>query len=186
MGRRFLAGLILLAGLTLLAAALSLQTLLVETAWWVIAVGAAGVALAGLGGYALRADLLALGQRRRGEITLYTAGLIGVLIVLAHLSVRFPFRFDLTASHRYSLSAPTITMLEKLDRPVHVVFFHDPMMRETVELYELIAKRTPQVTVEFYDPVINPAQARLRGVKSESNASVAGMGQRHKPAPDHR
>ena len=112
MDRRFHAGLILLAGFALLATALSLQTLLVETAWWTIAIGAVGVVLAGFGGYALRADLLALCRGRRGEIALYTAGALGVLIVLAHLSVRYPFRFDLSASQRYSLSAATITMLE--------------------------------------------------------------------------
>jgi len=178
MDRRFHAGLILLAGFALLATALSLQTLLVETAWWTIAIGAVGVVLAGFGGYALRADLLALCRGRRGEIALYTAGALGVLIVLAHLSVRYPFRFDLSASQRYSLSAATITMLEKLDRPVHVVFFHDPMMRETVELYELIAKHTPRVTLEFYDPVINPAQARMRGVQFAGTAVLESDGRR--------
>jgi hypothetical protein len=178
MDRRFRNGLIVLAGLTLLGTALGLRALLVEPAWWTLAVGGAGIALAALGGYAIRADLVALGRGRRGEIALYTAGAVGVLVVLAYLSVRYPFRFDLTSSQRYSLSAPTVTMLEKLDRPVHVVFFHDPMMRETVELYELIAKRTPRVTVEFYDPVISPAQARMRGVQFAGTAVLESEGRR--------
>jgi len=44
------------------------------------------------------------------------------------------------------------------------------MMRETVELYQLIAKQTDKVTVEFYDPMRNPAQARLRGVQFAGTA----------------
>jgi hypothetical protein len=168
----------LLAGLVLLGVAASLSMLLGETPWWTLAVAGAGALLAAAGGWGLRADLREWGRGRRGEIALYTAGAIGVLLVLAHLSVRYPARFDLTESRRYSLSAATVTMLEKLDRPVHVVFFHDPMMRETVELYELIAKRTPRVTVEFYDPVINPAQARMMGVQFAGSAVLESEGRR--------
>jgi hypothetical protein len=178
MEQRFRAGLILLAGLTLLTTAVSLQMLLVETAWWTVALGAMGLLLAGFGGFAVRAELLALCQRRRGEIALYTVGALGVLVLLAHLSVRYPFRFDMTESQRYSLSAPTVTMLGKLDRPVHIVFFYDPMMRETVELYELIAKQTPRVTVEFYDPVISPAQARMLSVQFAGTAVLTSEGRR--------
>src|SRR5436309_11798806 len=69
-------------------------------------------------------------------------------------------------------------MLKRLDKPVHIVFFHDPMMRETVELYELIARQTPRVTVEFYDPMINPAQARLYGVNFAGTAIVESEGRR--------
>ena len=61
-------------------------------------------------------------------------------------------------------------MLKRLDKPVHVAFFHDPMMRETVELYELMARQTPRLTVEFHDPMRNPAQARLLGVNFAGTA----------------
>src|SRR5207302_8654266 len=104
-------------------------------------------------------------RRRRGEIALYTLGVVGVLIAMAYLSVLYPLRFDLTQARLYSLSSPTVTMLRRLDKPVHIVFFHDPMMRETVELYELVARQTPRITVEFYDPMLHPAQARLFGLR---------------------
>jgi hypothetical protein len=64
-------------------------------------------------------------------------------------------------------------MLQRLEKPVHIVFFHDPLMRSTVELYELIAAQTPLVTVEFYDPMLNPAQARGRGVQFAGTAVMA-------------
>ena len=69
-------------------------------------------------------------------------------------------------------------MLKRLDRPVHIVFFADPMMRETVELYQLIAAQTPRVSVEFYDPMINPAQARMLGVNFAGTAVMESEGRR--------
>jgi ABC-type uncharacterized transport system involved in gliding motility auxiliary subunit len=170
------AGLVLLAGLTVLATALAVHTILLETAAWTVAPGGAGVLLAAWGAWALRGELAALGRRRRGEIALFTAGAIGVLLALAYLSQRFPVRFDLTETGRYSLSDATVAMLKRLDRPVHVAFFHDPMMRETVELYELMARQTPQLTLEFHDPMLNPAQARMLGVQFAGTALMQSEG----------
>jgi len=168
----------LLAGMALITTALSLHWIILEYVVGTVALAAAGVGLTVAGAYGVRRDLVELAQRRRAEIVLYTAGVIGVLLMLAHLSVHFPFRFDLTESGRYSLSPQTVAMLTKLDRPVHVMFFHDPMMRETVELYELIAKQTPRVTVEFFDPVLNPAQARMAGVQFAGTAVIESEGRR--------
>src|SRR5438046_10426352 len=69
-------------------------------------------------------------------------------------------------------------MLNRLDKPVHIFFFHDPMMRETVELYDLIARQNKLVTVEFYDPMINPAQARMLGVNFAGTAVLESQGRR--------
>ena len=99
-----------------------------------------------------------------------------ILLAVAYLSVRYPFRFDLSSSGAYSLAEPTVTMLKRLDRPVRIVFFHDPMMRETVELYQLIAAQTPRISVEFYDPMISPAQARMLGVNFAGTAILESEG----------
>jgi hypothetical protein len=174
----FRAGLILLAGVALLATALALQAILVETVAWTVVLAAAGALLAVVGVVRLRGRLAAAVRGRRGEIALYAVGVVGVLSAVAYLSVRYPFRFDLTPAGLYSLSEPTVTMLKRLNRPVHIVFFHDPMMRETVELYELIAAQTRQVTVEFYDPMINPAQARMYGVNFAGTTVMESEGRR--------
>jgi ABC-type uncharacterized transport system involved in gliding motility auxiliary subunit len=174
----FRAGLMLLAGVAVTATALAMHALLVETHAWTLALGAAGVLMAAWAVFALRTELAGLLERRRGEIAAYTAGVLGVLVLLAYLSVRLPVRFDVTGSGRYSLSEATVSMLHRLDRPVHIVFFHDPMMRETVELYELIAHTTPRVTVEFHDPVVNPAQARMLGVNFAGTAVLESEGRR--------
>ena len=172
----FFSGLILLAGLALLATALALQTILLETVVWTVGLAGAGVLLAIWGAVALRTELGAIVRRRRGEIALYTLGMVGVLIALAYISVRYPLRFDLTEAGLYSLSEQTVTMLKRLEKPVHIVFFHDPLMRETVELYELIAAQTRLVTVEFYDPMLKPARARMLGVQFAGTAVMESEG----------
>jgi len=174
----FRAGLLLLAGLAALATAVALHLILLETRSATVVLAAAGAVATVIGLNALRTDLAGLVRRRRGELALYTAGVVGILAVLAYVSVRYPLRFDVTESKRHSLSTATVTMLKKLERPVHVVFFHDPMMRETVELYELMAAETAQVTVEFHDPVVNPAQARLLGVQFAGTAIMRSEGRR--------
>ncbi|PYN32194.1 MAG: hypothetical protein DMD98_14775, partial [Candidatus Rokuibacteriota bacterium] len=178
MDRSFRSGLVLLLGVALLAMALAIQAILLETVVWTALLAGAGALLTAWGAVALRTELGAMIRGRRGEIALYTLGLIGVLIALAYLSVLYPVRFDLTQARLYSLSSPTVTMLRRLEKPVHIVFFHDPMMRETVELYELIAKQTRLVTVDFYDPMLNPAQARMLGVQFAGTAVMESEGRK--------
>src|SRR5207302_10796623 len=105
MDRSLRSGLILLAGLALLAAALAVQAILLETIAWTVILAAAGAVLVVVGVVGLRVELGAMVRRRRGEIALSTLGVVGVLLALAYLSVRYPFRFDLTPEGVYSLSA---------------------------------------------------------------------------------
>ena len=174
--RSIRSGLILLAGVALLAAALVVHAILLESvaATWLLA--GAGVVLGAIGLIGLRHRLAALARRRRAEIALLTVGIVGILFAVAYLSVRYPIRFDLSSTGAYSLAEPTVTMLQRLDRPVRVVFFHDPMMRETVELYQLMAAQSPRLSVEFYDPMINPAQARMLGVNFAGTAVMESEG----------
>jgi hypothetical protein len=178
MARSSHSGLVLIAGIALLLGAAASQAIFVEVAALTVILAVAGLLLSAWGAYFLRAEIGGLLLHRRGEIVLYTLGIIGVLIALSYLSVRFPVRFDMTASKIYSLSEPTVQMLKRLDKPVHIVFFHDPMMRETVEIYQLIAKQTDKVSVEFYDPMLNPAQARMRGVEFAGTAIFESEGRK--------
>ena len=178
MDASFRSGLTLLIGVALLAAALAIHAILLEPAVSTLVLAAAGVLLTAVGLIRLRAELASMMRRRRAEIALGTLGIVGVLIAMAYFSVRYPLRFDLTSAGLYSLSEPTITMLKRLDKPVHIVFFHDPMMRETVELYQLMAHQNKRLTVEFYDPMINPAQARMLGVNFAGTAVLESEGRR--------
>ncbi len=178
MDRLLRSGLTLLDGIALLATAGAIHAIFLEASVWTALIAAAGLGLSAWGAYALRADLGALVRHRRGEIALYTLGVVGMLAALAYLSLLFPMRLDMTAERRYSLSDATVKMLKALDRPVHITFFHDPMMRETVELYQLIARQTDKVTLELYDPMLNPAQARLRGVQFAGTALMESEGRK--------
>jgi hypothetical protein len=178
MDRLFRSGLTLLAGIALLGSAGAIHAIFLEATLWTVLIAAAGLGLTAWGAYALRADLGAMVRQRRGEIALYTLGLVAILSALAYLSALFPVRLDMTQEGRYSLSEQTVTMLKALDTPVHITFFHDPMMRETVELYELIARQTDKVTLELYDPMLNPAQARMRGVQFAGTALMESEGRK--------
>src|SRR5438445_11692932 len=111
MNRSFGAGLSLLVGIALLAAALALHVILLEVVAATLIVAGAGAALTAVGAYRLRSALGSLVSRRRGEIALFAAGIIGVLLALTYLSVRFPVRFQPTTQRRFSLAPPTIAIL---------------------------------------------------------------------------
>lgn len=143
---------------------------------WTLGLTAVGMLLTVWGMFLRRAELGAMMRRRRTEIALHTLGVIGVLIALAYLSVRYPFHVDLTKTGWHSLSEQTVTMLRRLQKPVHIVFFRDPLLHRTVQLYELVAAQSALITVEFYDPMLNPAQARLRGVQFAGTAVMTSEG----------
>jgi len=178
MANSFRSALILLAGIALLGTAGALHAIFLEATIWTALIAAAGLGLSAWGTYALRPDLGAMIRHRRGEIALTTLGSVGVLSALAYLSVMFPARLDMTEEGRFSLSEQTVKMLKALDKPVRITFFYDPLMRETVELYQLIARQTDKVTLELYDPMLNPAQARLRGVQFAGTTLMESEGRK--------
>jgi ABC-type uncharacterized transport system involved in gliding motility auxiliary subunit len=177
--RSFRSFLILLAGIALLATAGAIRAIGTDSVMWPALVGLLGLALLAWAVYSLRAELGGMMRQRRGEIALYTVGVIGVLVALAYLSTVFPVRVDMTTTGVYSLSEQTKQMLNRLEKPVHVTFFHDPMMRETVELYQqFVGHSNGKVTLDLFDPMLNPAQARLRGVEFAGTALVESEGRR--------
>src|SRR5258708_4000143 len=174
----FRSGLILIAGIALLATAGAIHAILLEGVVWTAGLAVIGLALCAWGGYALRANFAATVREGRAEMLLYTVGVIGIMAAIAYLSVQFPVRLDMTEEGRYSLSRQTVTMLKRLEKPVRITFFHDPMMRETVELYELMARQTDKLILEFFDPMLNPAQARMRGVQFAGTSLLESEGRK--------
>ena len=170
MEHSFRSVLIVLAGVAALVGAIALDAIILESGIWILLLAIVGAGLTVAGLYRLRRELAGLVQQRRGEIAVFTVGVIGVLIVVAYFSTRYTTRFDLSEEKLHSLSDQTVTMLQHLDNPVHITFFHDSRMRETVERYKLVAAQSDKVTVEFFDPMVNPAQARLRGVQFAGTA----------------
>ncbi|MCB1739873.1 MAG: Gldg family protein [Gammaproteobacteria bacterium] len=178
MKRYALFGFVLLAGVALLLVciAMALITLQGSTLLLGLALVAGLLVLAGVLG--LRADLALLLRRRRIEIAAFTLGALCVIGALGHLVGRTGIRIDMTEAGLHSLAEQTLAILERLDKPVHVVFFHDQLMLETVELYERMAARSELLTVEFHDPTLNPAQARLLGVRFAGTAVLSSEDRR--------
>ena len=107
-------GVFLFLGIALLAGALATHLIFLDPGVWTWLTLAAGLVLTVYGGYAIRTELAQLARHRRGEIALYTAGMIGILVAVGWLSTRFPLRYDMTAQGMYSLSDATVKMLDRL------------------------------------------------------------------------
>ncbi len=178
MERSFRSEMILLLGIGLLMAAMVLQFIFYETLTITVVLAVAGAVLTVWGGYGARAELSMLLRRRRSEIALYTLGIVGIMIAIGYLSVRYPLRFDFTQAGLHSLSEDSIAVLERLEQPVHVVFFHNHLMEKTVNLYRLIATQTEMVSVEFQDPTLNPARARMLNVRFPGTAVMTNNDRR--------
>ena len=174
----FRSGLTLIAGLMLLAASLIASSLSVNSQLVSNLLLLAGVLLSGFALFSLREDIGQLFRASRREMLLTTIGLVGVLVAVAWVAALHPLRLDLTANQEYSLSPQTVKMMQAVDKPVNITFFHDRGMRETVELYELFAAQNDKITVEFFDPMINPAQAKLRGVEFAGTALFESEGRK--------
>ena len=174
----FRSGLTLIAGLMLLAASLIASSLSVNSQLVSNLLLLTGLLLSGFALFSLREDIGQLFRESRREMLLTTVGLIGILVAVAWLTALHPLRMDLMANREYSLSPQTVKMMQSIDKPVHITFFHDRGMRETVELYELFAAQNDKITVEFFDPMINPAQAKLRGVEFAGTALYESEGRK--------
>ena len=178
MDTSFRSGLILIAGIGLLIASALANSLSVNSNVVSNILLIAGLMLTGWSVAMLRTEITALFRQRRGEQLLTTLGIIAVIIAVIWLAALFPTRIDMTADQQYSLSSQTITMLKSLDKPVHITFFHDRGMRETVELYEQFALQNDKIQIEFFDPILNPAQAKLRGVQFAGTALFESEGRK--------
>ncbi len=171
-------GPLLLAGALLWLAALAIKFVYYETLPVIIVLALTGTVLAAAGGFLLRAELASLVRRRRVEIALYTSGVVGIIALLAWLSANTPLRYDLTAAGLYSLSDKSVAVLQRLEKPIHIVFFHSHLMGETINRYRQIAAETDLVTVEFHDPALNPAMARMHSVRFPGTSVMTSEGRR--------
>ena len=171
-------GLFLIAGVLLLISSLFASALIVNSSFVSILLLVVGLGLTGFSLFQLRTDLLLLLRGQRGELMLMTFGMLLLFVAIAWVSSLFAARWDMTASREHSLAPQTIHMLKSVDKPVHITFFHDRGMRETVELYQQIVAQNDKMTIEFFDPMLNPSQAKLRGVEFPGTALMESEGRK--------
>lgn len=174
----FRSGLLLIAGVVLLAAAAVAHSLSVNSTLLAGILLVLGGLITAVSLYTLRVDLkLIFSPGRRGLLS-STLSVLALLVALSWASALYPLRLDMTANKEYSLSPQTVTMMKAIDKPVHITFFHDRGMRETVELYQLFASQNDKISIELYDPMLNPAQAKLRGVEFAGTAIYESEGRK--------
>lgn len=178
MDKSFRYGLFLIAGLLLLISSTFASALIVNSSALAIALLLTGVCLSVYSVWQLRDELLLLLRGQRGELLLMTLAQIALFAAIAWVASLFPARIDMTANREHSLAPQTLHMLKLVDKPVHITFFHDRGMRETVELYEQFAAQNPKISVEFFDPMLNPSQAKMRGVEFAGTALMESEGRK--------
>ena len=103
----------------------------------------------------------------RVKIALPMLAILMFVIAVNEWALRFPSRWDLTAAGLYSISEPTIKVLDQITQPVRITYFYDVRhrtMQDGKALLEQYSRHAPQVTVRTVDPSMEPSVARHYGV----------------------
>ena len=114
MDKSFAAIIILLAGITLVSAAIISHAILLEPNFLQLILLVIGIGLIIFGSFQLRKFIFGLFRGQRAEIIINTAGTLCIVLALGYLSNYFSIRIDMTKEGAHSLSKQTIEMLKKL------------------------------------------------------------------------
>ncbi len=116
--------------------------------------------------------------RRQARLgTIAVAGILvvlGIIVAINYLAARENKRWDLTASHQFTLSDQTEKLLTKLDAPLKmIVFAKTPdfdRYRNTLDGYRYVSKK---VSVEYIDPDRNPTPAKQYQIQTYGTIVLA-------------
>ncbi len=103
---------------------------------------------------------------------------IGILIFVALIAERHPWRVDLTESGAYSLSEKTRNILKSLDKPIQIKAFFSsvaPEQSKAKELLETYRYYSKNVNYELIDPDREPDVARRYEVRTYGTLVVEGF-----------
>ena len=93
---------------------------------------------------------------------------LAVAVAAANLgALQTPLRLDLTSGDVFTITPQTEAILQRLEQPVRITFFYDLRSRAHTDaktLLEQYAQKSDRITVAFYDPQLQPAEARRRDV----------------------
>jgi ABC-type uncharacterized transport system involved in gliding motility auxiliary subunit len=107
--------------------------------------------------------------RLRLDNLVFTVLFLGVVGLLAWLSIEYDYRADWTASGRNTLSAASIAVLERLDGPVTVTAFvaEDQALRDPIaNLVGHYSRRKPDLRLAFVNPETEPQKVRDLGIRA--------------------
>jgi ABC-type uncharacterized transport system involved in gliding motility auxiliary subunit len=114
---------------------------------------------------------------------LFTAIVLGVLIILYVTAVNHNQRFDVTRAKRFTLAAQSIKLLQNLPYPIKVLGFFRLEDRERTQFEDLLkqyAYHSNKITYELVDPDRQPGIAKQHNVMSYNTVAVAGGGKEEK------
>jgi len=100
-----------------------------------------------------------------------------ILVFISILSVRHPYRFDLTKNKQYTLSEQTDKILKSLSDPISVTGFFqeaDPGLGMAKDLFSQYQHASRKFSYEIVDPIGDPARARAAKI-SRSGAIVVNV-----------
>ncbi len=109
--------------------------------------------------------------------------------LLQWLGREYSLRFDLTATHRHSLSAASIAAVERLRGPVAITAFASPKddmrarIRGFIDTYQ---RHKPDIELHFVDPDESPDKARAAGVRHDGELIFSYAGATERLAPPTR
>jgi len=86
---------------------------------------------------------------------------------IAYLSHEHDFQYDWSSSNRNTLSAASIKLLSRLDKPIHFSVYatEDNNIRNPINtLIDRYKRQKPSITVEFINPELEPVLTRELGI----------------------
>jgi ABC-type uncharacterized transport system involved in gliding motility auxiliary subunit len=114
---------------------------------------------------------------------LFTALVLGVLIILYVTAVKHNQRFDVTRAKRFTLAAQSIKLLQNLPYPIKVLGFFRLEDRERTQFEDLLKQyvyHSDKMTYELVDPDRQPGIAKQHNVMSYNTVVVAGSNREEK------
>jgi ABC-type uncharacterized transport system involved in gliding motility auxiliary subunit len=115
------------------------------------------------------------------QLVVGVLGLATLLVVVLIASYRYNVRLDLSPGNRFTLSDHALSVLRRLDRPVHVTGFirtEDPRNVILKDLLWQAGRENSRITYDVVDVNRNPAMAAEYGVSTYGSAVVESQGRR--------
>lgn len=116
---------------------------------------------------------------RRARLLLPPLALAVLLAAVNLWALGSSWRLDLTSGDVFTISPQSETILRRLDKPVSITFFYDLRSRAHTDakaLLEQYAARSRLIRVAFFDPQLQPAEARHREVTFAGTAIFESEG----------
>ena len=97
---------------------------------------------------------------------------LGLTIILCSvlnvLVIEHPYRLDLTTAKIYSLSESTQKVVDKISKPVHIVFAYDMRnraLKDSASTLRDLANKSKFISVQMFDPILEPSLAEANGIR---------------------